>query len=70
MLGNDPLSENAYLATSEAIEEAYGVKENPETIEARKKKWQQIKADKYFDLWYDDNAGSFLVQISIKIRDK
>lgn len=63
VLKDDEASKRIYIADPSIINEAY---DDQETVKTLTDKWNKIIEQKYFDIWYDDNAGSFLVQISIK----
>ncbi|BAZ71247.1 hypothetical protein NIES4106_60440 (plasmid) [Fischerella sp. NIES-4106] len=39
--------------------------EHKKQYDERNKKWQQIKKDRAFSLWYDDNIGAFAITISV-----
>jgi hypothetical protein len=55
-------AEEAYLTTQQALDETYG--KNILTVEQLRKRWQQLVTNNYWEVWFDDNVGQFLVQVS------
>ena len=41
-----------------------------EQYQKREKQWQEITANKNWDLWYSDNVGAFSVSVSIESKNK
>jgi hypothetical protein len=60
-------SENAYVAKQGVLDKVYGTDEvtgrSKVTEEQKKKEWDTIKGVEYYDAFFDDNAGEFLIQI-------
>jgi hypothetical protein len=56
-------AENAYVFPQSTLDDTYG--KGKVSVEQRKKEWERIKEEDYFEAFFDDNAGSFLVQIQV-----
>ena len=54
-------AEHAYLAPQAVLDRVYGAGTIKE--EDRKKEWNEIKQSRYFDAFFDDNAGEFLIHV-------
>jgi hypothetical protein len=54
---------NAYVLPQKDLDQTYG--KGKVTEEQRKEEWERIKIENYFEAFFDDNAGNFLVQIQI-----
>lgn len=63
--------ENAYVLTLAEAQEAYGETHKPKEIAKipgdTEKRWKYIKDREYWDVWFDDNVGQFLVQINLDV---
>lgn len=63
-------SEQAYLLNEDACDLAkrYGYEEECDlrSLVDAKKNWQKIKRGQYWNLWFDDNVGSYIVKIDMK----
>jgi hypothetical protein len=68
VLKNDAESKTAYIANQKILDETYGV--NKLTVATLLDRWNKIVRDNYWDVWFDDNVGDFLVQISYEKTDK
>jgi hypothetical protein len=63
---NNSIAENTYSQWSEEKRK----QEIQKQYDLRNEKWQQIKRERNFSLWYDDNIGAFVVTISIESAKK
>ena len=54
--------ENVYVITKN-IDIGY---EKRHPLKQQKKQWQYIKENQYWNLWYDDNEGSILIDLAIE----
>lgn len=39
---------------------------SPDEEIKKEKSWKQIVQDNYWDVWYDDNFGEYLIQLKVK----
>lgn len=62
VIQDTPETEAAYVTTQEALDETYG--RNVMTVAQLRERWRQIVKENYWEVWFDDNVGQFLVQIS------
>jgi hypothetical protein len=56
-------AKNAYVQPQKDLDATYGV--GKVTVKQREEEWKRIVDDGYFDAYFDDNAGAFLVQLQI-----
>lgn len=69
VIRDDAANQTAYVGTQQALDETYGP--GKVTVKTLRKRWQRLVTDNYWEVWYDDNAGEFLVQISYEpLRQK
>jgi hypothetical protein len=61
-----PEAEAAYVTTPEALDETYG--KNVLTVRQLQERWGQLVKENYWELWFNDNVGQFLVQISYEAK--
>ncbi len=61
VLDKNDESRDAYVMPQDKLDETYG--KGKVTEKQRKDQWERIKRDHYFDAFFDDNAGEFLVQV-------
>ncbi len=61
VLANDQKSQDAYVSTQEKLNEAYG--EGKITVKTMLERWESIVDNKYWNVWFDDNFGSYLIQV-------
>lgn len=54
-------SRDAYVADQKILDAVYG--EGKVTVEQKDAEWGEIKSRRYYDAFFDDNAGEFLIQI-------
>lgn len=69
ILTSDEISKQAYAGKNQnEVNTTYGYKEDkisPMHIHADLlKKWNVIESSNYFTIWYDDNCGQFLVEVT------
>lgn len=67
VLSDTEKAHNAYVTDQAILNEAYGFKDSDGTIpkltvEEMERRWEYIRAQSYWDVWWDDNIGEFLVQ--------
>jgi hypothetical protein len=62
VLKDDAEHQAGYIGTQEILDETFGPKKI--TVDMQKTRWKQIVKDNYWEVWFDDNVGEFLVQIS------
>jgi hypothetical protein len=63
VLKDDPEYRKDYITDQKCLDDSYG--QNPRrTVEDMEKRWDQLTKNNYWDIWFDDNIGEFLVQIS------
>jgi hypothetical protein len=65
---DDAKSKAAYIANQEVLDETYG--KNKVTVAMLRARWDYIVRENYWEVWYDDNVGEFLVQINYDNTDK
>jgi hypothetical protein len=63
VLDDSDKSRDAYVLPQDKLDETYG--KGKVTEEKRQEEWERIKTDDYFDAFFDDNAGEFLVQVQV-----
>lgn len=68
VLQGDQESEQTYITTQEALDETYGP--GKIKIDDLRRQWSNIVKDNYWDIWFDDNVGEFLVQINYEPSDE
>ncbi len=61
-------SKEAYIANQNVLDQTYG--KNIVTVEMLCKRWDNIVKENYWEVWYDDNVGEFLVQISYEASNE
>lgn len=54
---------DAFLDASEDTRRRYLGRESDPGYEKRAERWDPIVANRYWNLWFDDNVGSFVVQV-------
>lgn len=54
-------AESAYILSQKELDETYG--SGKVTVKQREDEWKRIVDDSYFEAYFDDNSGAFLVQI-------
>jgi hypothetical protein len=62
VIKKDPKYEKSYITDQACLDETYG--KNVRTVQEMKQRWNQIIGSNYWTVWFDDNIGEFLVQIS------
>ncbi|MEH2085050.1 MAG: hypothetical protein V7K89_35285 [Nostoc sp.] len=55
-------AKDAYVPTQQVLDEAYPPPKSV-TVNKRLQEWENIKSRRYFQAFFDDNVGEFLVQI-------
>lgn len=64
VLINDEISHESYTASQKELDENYGPgKYKAEDLDHT---WNRLVSDQYWDIWYDDNIGQFLVQLTFE----
>jgi hypothetical protein len=62
VIKKDPEYEKSYITDQTCLDRTYG--KNVRTVQQMKQRWNQITSSNYWTIWFDDNIGEFLVQIS------
>jgi len=62
VIQDTPECEVAYVTNQEALDETYGP--GVLTVAQLKDRWRKLVKENYWEVWFDDNVGQFLVQIS------
>lgn len=58
---SEPEYKSAFVGTQEEIDLTYG--KGKETVAKREESYNKIAAASYWERWFDDNAGEFLVEV-------
>ncbi len=70
ILRDDDFSEQAYLLNEDSCDLAKRYKSKSdcdlEAVIEAKKHWKQIKDNKYWNIWFDDNIGSYVIKFDMK----
>jgi hypothetical protein len=61
VIRDDPESKALYIADQELLDEAY--KKKPLTIAQATVRWEKLVGDEYWNVWFDDNIGHYLVEV-------
>jgi len=62
ILRDDRESEEAYVTNQDALDATYG--KGKRTVQELRETWKKLVVQNYWDIWFDDNVGEFLVQLS------
>lgn len=54
-------SRDAYVASQKILDEVYGV--GIVTVAQREREWEEIKNRRYYEAFFDDNVGEFLIHV-------
>ena len=69
VLKKEPKYKDSFVGTQEEVNQTYGFKlENGVRVprykvEDLEKRWDRLINDRYWEIWFDDNGGNFLVEI-------
>jgi hypothetical protein len=63
VLDDSNKSRDAYVLPQDKLDETYG--KGKVTEKQRKDEWKRIQIEDYFEAFFDDNAGEFLVQVQV-----
>jgi hypothetical protein len=58
---SDPDFKSVFVGTQEELDMTYG--KGKETVAKREKSYNKILAQSYWEIWFDNNAGEFLVEV-------
>lgn len=61
VLKNDAICRDSYVGTQDGLDVTYG--KGRYTVAGRSADWKRLVEEQYWDKWFDDNAGAFLVEI-------
>jgi len=64
VLGKEKKHRDAFMGTQSEIDFTYG--KGRYSVEELEKRWNKIVETQYWDIWYHDNVGQFLVEVGIQ----
>jgi hypothetical protein len=67
VLKNDAKYKQAFISDPACLDRSYGKDSNGKsrfTVAQMEQKWDRVTTENYWNIWFDDNIGEFLVKIS------
>jgi hypothetical protein len=67
VLKNDPKYKQAFISDPECLDRSYGKDSSGKsklTVAQMEQRWNRVTSNNYWNIWFDDNIGEFLVKIS------